>query len=49
MNTSSELSIQICWSGAREKMVTHITNLSELAQQLETTKIEIKNHLSIDN
>jgi hypothetical protein len=46
MNTSSELSIAIYWSGARERMVTHITNLSELAEQLETTKIEIKNYIT---
>lgn len=45
MNTSNELSIQICWSGARERMVTHITNLSELAEQLETTKIKIKDYI----
>ena len=45
MNTSSELSIAICWSGARERIVTHITNLSELAEQLETTKIEIKDYI----
>jgi len=45
MNSPSELSIEICWCGAREKMVTHITNLSELAWQLGTTKLEIKNYI----
>uniref|UniRef100_A0A6C0ASH8 Uncharacterized protein n=1 Tax=viral metagenome TaxID=1070528 RepID=A0A6C0ASH8_9ZZZZ len=45
MNTSDELSIKICWYGARETMITHITNLSELSEQLGLTKIEIKNYL----
>jgi hypothetical protein len=45
MNTSTELSIKLNWSGARERMVTHIKNLSELAKQLGLTKFEIRNYL----
>ena len=45
MNTSNELSIKICWYGARERITTHITNLSELAQQLGVTKIDIRDYL----
>jgi len=45
MSTSDELSIKIYWYGARETMVTHITNLPELSQQLGLTKIEIRDYL----
>ena len=45
MNTSNELSIQICWYGSRETMVTHIKNLSDLSEQLGLIKIEIRDYL----
>jgi hypothetical protein len=45
MNTSDELHIIINWCGARETIVTHIKNLSELAEELGMTKIEIRDYL----
>ena len=45
MNTSDELSINLNWSGAGERMFTHIKNLSELAKELGMTKIEIRDYL----
>ena len=45
MNTSNELSMKIYWYGARENLVTHIRNLSELSEQLNLTKIEIRDYM----
>jgi hypothetical protein len=45
MSTSDELHITIKWFGARERIVTHTQKLSELAQQLGMTKIEIRDYL----
>jgi hypothetical protein len=45
MNTSHELHLTINWCGARETMVTHLKNISELSQQLGLTKIEIRDYL----
>ena len=45
MSISNELSINLNWSGAGERMFTHIKNLSQLAEELGITKIEIRDYL----
>ena len=46
MTSAAKFEVKMCYFGARETLVTHITNVLELSAHLETTPDKVREYIS---
>jgi hypothetical protein len=46
MNSAAKFEVKVCYYGARESLVTHITNVLELSSHLQTTPYKVKDYIA---
>ena len=45
-SSAAKFEVKVCYCGARETLVTHITNVRELSSHLQTTPYKVKDYIA---